>query len=271
MKKLSVIISLITLCAALLLNFYGCETSPAEGEDLWLSNVSIEATISPNGDMMVSETWKARTSTISANKYRSLYRTIGIYDSAFDSFSEVVLVSVINNDTGESYPIEEKITRMDTENAYTYYADTYSNVSYIYQLPDTTYEIGCLFPPIHNGDTISLTFNYLLKDYLRKYADTVEMIWKPFTSFSLYIEEMEMRIVMPEGVDFYDIENTYVWFNINNIDNKQFDKNVLNVKASKIKSNTEVGIHVLVARDKFGDLSKTSNRNMKDYIISQES
>ena len=42
------------------------------------------------------------------------------------------------------------------------------------------------------------------------------------------------------------------------------------IKATKIESNTKVEIHSLMAKDEFDTLLKTSEKEMKEHIISQE-
>ncbi len=235
---------------------------------MWLSNVNLEAVISSNGDMAVSETWEVQTN--SEEGYRNLYRTINTYDSAFDYLSKITLLGVVNKDTGENYPIEKSIERMNSDNLYSYYVETYNNVSYICQSSGALYEIGVIISPIHKGDTVTLTFSYIIEDFIRGYKDTAEFWWKPYFSFSMHIKELEIKVVMPTEINFYDIDNSFVWLQIDNISNQKFENNEFIVKANNIKPTSSVEIHSLVSVDAFSELSKNSSEAKKEFIISNE-
>ena len=123
MKKFVSILLPIILCVVGLLTLSSC----TDKGDLWIEEATIDAVVNENGDLIVSERWDVKTS--SSEGYRNLYRTINTYDSKFKKASELVFSGAENNDTGKAFPVEEKITDMESDSAYEYNVSHYKNTS----------------------------------------------------------------------------------------------------------------------------------------------
>ena len=264
-SKIIIIALSIALCLVGLLSLSSC----TDKGDRWIKSAVIEAVVSENGDLSVKESWTIKVSSEEGD--RNFYRTINTYDDKFKKASTLVFSGAVNNVTGKTYPVEESITAMNTDSAYEYNASHYPNTSYVVKDGSYSYEIGIIVPRVNQGETISFTFTYLLKDFAGTYADVAEFDWKPYLSdFSLYIEKLDMKITLPSSVDYADQEKTYAWLHCTANSNLELSGNVMNVTAEKIDAGTEIGVHTLVPTSAFGDLSKTSTSSKKNALIAQE-
>lgn len=265
MKKKIVLLLIVAVAILSLFTLTSCE---GKG-DLWIRSASIDAVVNENGDLTVHEKWTVKTD--SEEGYRNLYRTVNTYDTKFRKASELVFGGAVNDNTGKSYPVEERVTSMSSDREYEYNVTHYKNTSYVVESGNNSYEIGVIIPTISSGDTITFTYTYVLKDFAGKYADVAEFDWKPYSStFSMYIEKLDMKITMPSGVDYADEENTFAWLHCTARSNLSLDKNVITVTAQKIDAGSDVGVHSLVPTGAFGDLSKTSSEMKRTALVEQE-
>lgn len=262
MKKIIVCVLLVAVLAAGLFTLSSC----TQKGDLWIDSAEISAVLDENGTLTVNETWRVKTS--SEEGYRNLYREIDTFDEKFGKSSDFVFWGAKNPSSNTSYPIEPDVENMDDD--YEYNVSHYKNKSYVIQ-NGSKYEIGVIIPRLESGESTTVTFSYLFKDFAGSYADVAELDWKAFSSsFSMYIKKLTMTITMPTSVDYSDLENTFAWLHCTAVSELTLDKNVVTVTASKIPAGTDVGVHSLVPTSSFTDLKKTSSANKKSSLIAQE-
>lgn len=253
------------LCVIGLMTFSGCEDTG----DLWLTKADVVATLSENGALIVAETWNVKTTD--SEGYRNLYRTLDLRDSKFNQSSKFTLISVYNESAKKEFPINSNITSMSDDD-YEKNVTRYKGYSYVVQNSSYVYEIGAILPSaISSGDTVSITFTYLIEDFAGSYADVAEFDWKPYsTDFKMYISDLSVKVTMPSSVDYSDIDNTYAWLHCSAESNVSLNGNVITVTAKKVPAGTDVGIHSLVPTSSFNELKKTSSESKKTALIAQE-
>ncbi|MBO4539828.1 MAG: DUF2207 domain-containing protein [Clostridia bacterium] len=265
MKKTLICFLLIAIFVIGLFTLSAC----TDTGDLWITSAEISAVLDENGTLTVDETWNVKTT--SEEGYRNLYRTIATYDEKFGRTSEFVFGGAKNPVTGKTYPVEDAVRNMENEQSYEYNVSHYQNTSYAIGNSSGNYEIGVILPKLTRGDTTTVTFSYLFKDFAGSYADIAELDWKPYSSdFQMFIEKLTMTITMPASVNYADESNTFAWLHCTAESNLSLQNNVMTITASSIAAGTGVGVHSLVPTSSFTGLNKTSVANKKAALLEQE-
>ncbi|MDD3947509.1 MAG: DUF2207 domain-containing protein [Clostridia bacterium] len=257
MKK-RITVAVIGLCLALcMISLTACNTDKGE---LWLDAVKIEASLNENGNLNVSETWTAGFN--SSEGYRNLYKTLNLYDAEFETNSQIIDVSVYDNDN------HVELERADIDTVGSYQLSNYPNTFYAFPTGTSGYEIGVIMPSIHTG-TRSYTFRYTLTDMVGAYSDTSVLYWKQFDEdFELFVSNYDCKIHLPNAAS---TEGTRAWFHTEAAQsNLEVQPNMLLYTASEIQTGKWVETRVAMPNALFTQLTKQSNEPKLNALIAEE-
>ena len=135
----------------------GCSQSYVSDSKQVMDKLNIDASVSDNGDMTVTETWRVNLQNRD-KVYRNLYKSFLNQQNI-----KISNLSVNDLDYGTNYKLVQNINPAKP-------SDNLTNVCYIFKTDKET-EIGWYMPPIESGIR-NFKIQYTIKNITQVYKDT---------------------------------------------------------------------------------------------------
>ena len=230
----------------------GCSQSYVSDSKQVMDKLNIDASVSDNGDMTVTETWRVNLQNRD-KVYRNLYKSFLNQQNI-----KISNLSVNDLDYGTNYKLVQNINPAKP-------SDNLTNVCYIFKTDKET-EIGWYMPPIESGIR-NFKIQYTIKNITQVYKDTA-VLWFGFIgkNFSLPITELKGSITLPNGEKL-----SHAWLHCTAESNLKIQQNnKISITAKEIPANTFVETRILAPTSLFPNSKNISNSEVKNNIINEE-
>lgn len=246
MKKLKRIGIVIFFSILMLILFTGATKAAS---DFDLEKMDFKATVDEAGNMQVTETWQVDID----GETNTLFKT-------FSKYTSITNVTVKETTNGSS----NKFTQ---SSRYQYHVDT----DKYYAMKNSSGDFEIAWGVNKSSGRRTYVINYTISDAVKVYNDCAEIYWQCIgKDFSSPIDEVTGTITLPAKVEV--IDNLRVWGHGQlNGEVERTSNDTVSFKMAPYITGTYIEIRTLVLEpEMFGKVTKTSNQNKLDSIISEE-
>lgn len=215
-----------------------------------IDDFTIDAEVSPEGDMKVVET----ITYFSNEEVNGVTRNIEAVNSSNSTNSADGLTLMSVKADGMLYQLTDYAVKGES-GVYTY-TNTNNSINLTVYTPFTS-------------DTKIVEYTYLLKNVAVKYNDTAEIFWNFIgTEWDCRINSLTINIDLPSMA-----ANDTIWVYGHGSDNGTFDKtgNHITLNVQSIPAYNSIDARILFSRDAISDSTKTVSKSvLSDYIKTEE-
>lgn len=225
----------------------------SEAGSLEFNNLTIDATLKENGDMVVTEYWN-----INIKDTNTLFKDWKIDYEKYSGIEDVSVIEVFEDGSQRKF-------KMIDEEMYHVTKDCY----YALPISEDTFEVA--WGVQVNNDVKEYRITYTVKDVIKLYDDCYELYWQ-FVGVdnSIPINELVGVITLENPV--YDISDLRVWAHgplTGEI--KIISNDTIQFNAEKINPNTYVEARVAITElNAFSDIPVTDPEMTLQYIVNEE-